>query len=43
MEQKKEIDNDSSVKASMETTVHEDWYCVYCDCKNLFLAKVAIW
>ena len=30
----KEIDYDSSLKASMETTVHEDWYCVYCDCKN---------
>ena len=30
----KEIDNDSYTKASMETTVHEDWYCVYCDCKN---------
>ena len=30
----KEIDTDPFMKASMETTVHEDWYCVYCDCKN---------
>jgi RNA recognition motif-containing protein len=33
------IDN-NSYTTSMETTVHEDWYCEYCDCKN-FSRRVA--
>lgn len=29
-----QISSNSSLTRSMETTVHEDWYCVYCDSKN---------
>ena len=29
-----QISSNTSLTTSMETTVHEDWYCVYCDSKN---------
>ena len=29
-----QISSNTSLTKSMETTVHEDWYCVYCDSKN---------
>ena len=29
-----QISSNTSLTTSMETTVHEDWYCVYCDTKN---------
>ena len=28
------INKANNFQTSMETTVHEDWYCEYCDCKN---------
>jgi hypothetical protein len=28
------INKANNYQTSMETTVHEDWYCEYCDCKN---------
>ncbi len=30
----------AQVQTSMETTVHEDWYCVYCDFKNFCKRQV---
>ena len=29
-----QISSNTSLTTSMETTIHEDWYCVYCDSKN---------
>ena len=29
-----QISSDKNLTTSMETTVHEDWYCVYCNSKN---------
>ena len=29
-----QISTDKNLTTSMETTVHEDWYCVYCNSKN---------
>jgi hypothetical protein len=29
-----QISSNTSLTTSMETTVHEDWFCVYCDSKS---------
>ena len=29
-----QISGDKNLTTSMETTIHEDWYCIYCNSKN---------